>query len=349
MALLFFDGMDHTGAAPAAQKWGGTIGGDFTHLTTGGRYGGGAYQAGGGVDRGLSYALPERETLYAGFGYYRPTSTATNVTICSMANSGGTRIASLRHIYISNVGYIAISLGSALDPTSDLVSSISIADLTWYWIEWKVKFHDSDGEIHIYIDGVSRGSTTSLNTGTVKPTSISLRQLRASTGHASSSRFDDFYLGDTEDVGDGVTNVLGDCRIKTLLPNTTGFYNQFTGVSASPNYNCVNTIPAGDSPYIESNVFSQAESFFYTEVGEPVGTLYGINHCVYARKNNAGSRNLQPFLRRASTDINKSDSELYLGTSSRMFTTLYNKDPFTNDVWAPNAANTLEAGVRVLG
>jgi hypothetical protein len=101
--------------------------------------------------------------------------------------------------------------------------------------------------------------------------------------------------------------------------------------------------PDGDTSYVSDNAIGDKDTFAVTTIAG--GSIRGVQTNLYARKEDAGFRQVAPIIRVASTD--------YQGTSETLTTSyvdgtqLYDQNPGTSTTWTVSDINAAEFGMVV--
>lgn len=285
-------------------------------------------------DPGTTKILPSSyTTLILGIAFYNLydlTFGTANGPI-ELGNSGGPVVVvslnSNRKLQVSNS-----------TPTIIATGTTNINVNTWYYMELKIFINGASGTCEVHLDGATEIASTVGNFG-----STALDRITIQTSHLGPQiAFDDVYICDTTGAGPRNT-FLGPARVITPIPNGVGNYSQWTPNGASPNYACVDESPPdGDTTFVSSLTPGQLDSY---QVGDvPLGaTIFGVQPCIYARKDDANTRQIAGLIRQAGTDyIGNTFTE---SASYVDFTQIYNQDPTGVD-WTVATFNADEFGQK---
>lgn len=328
-AVLLIEGFDHLNAAADATSKGWSVapGGGFTA----GRWGGQAFRAGTSIS---TKSFTASSTVIVGFAWRNSTSgakaqmvmlRASTTNVCRFTVNASNQIA------ILNSGGTTIATGTT-----------ALATSTWYYIEMKCFVNagtPASGNVTVQLNGASEIAQTNGNFGSTNMDNIGIVGISGQT-----TDFDDIYVVDT--TGSAPRNTfLGDVRVQTEVPNGAGNYTQFTANGAATNFGCVDeTLEDGDTTYVSDSTVGHRDSYTYADI-DGGSTIYGVQVTTWARKDDAGTRQLAPFIRQAGVDYD--GTAVAQGSSYAGMTQIYNQDP-TNADWTPATLNGDEFGVKVI-
>lgn len=217
---------------------------------------------------------------------------------------------------------------------------------TWYYIEVKVKIDNSAGEVYLYVNGVLEDSDTGIDTQNTANATVDRVTIGYDGGVSAldDSVFDDWYIADT--TGSAPTNDVLLCpKVTPLFPDGAGNYTQWTPSTGS-NYACVDEYPANnDTDYVSDDTAAQKDSYTFGNIATNV-TIFGVECCIKARKDDATARTVRPITRISSTDYNGDTKTM--GENYLHFYHLWAESPATASAWTPTELNGAEFGVEVV-
>lgn len=235
----------------------------------------------------------------------------------------------LTHLYLKDATGTIVGTGTT-----------PIFAYTWYYIE--VKLVGGVGELHI--DG---GSTPEIgpvaSAGFNTFSSVALYTAGLDT---SSVGFDDIYVLDTTTSFNN--DLLGDCHVETLYPVADGTYQQWSPDPGSPSthYDKVNEeYTDGDSTYVFDSNMGDKDTYVMADLSFVTGSVFASQLNLYARKNQAGTREAKALIRQSGTDY-LYPTPLPFGVSYRFLSYLYNTDP-TGSAWTVSTINANECGMEL--
>ena len=231
------------------------------------------------------------------------------------------------HITVKNSGGTTIATGT---------TALSAAG--WAYIEFKLVINGASGSIEVHLNGVSEIGTTTGNFGSTGVDSVNL----TIGGVAIQTDYDDMYACDT--TGSAPNNTfLGDVRVTTEFPTSDGAHTAWTATGGGSHYTQVSdATPDDDTTYVSDSTPNDIDTYGFGDI-DGGATVYGVQVNLYARKDDAATRQVAPVIRQASTD--------YVGTTVTLTATytyysqVYNQDP-TSTNWTPGNVNSDEYGVK---
>lgn len=341
MSLLFMDGFDHYAGADVLNKWD-SIGSYSVAISS--SY---ARSNGQGLRCYYSATKPNKSlgvnasTLIVGFAFYLGETGITNSTSTGILYFYDDSTKQIM-ITVNSSGQIVVYNG---DGTLLGTSTNTVSYLHWYYLEAKVSFHETTGTIDIRINGTSWLSLTSKNT----INSVNEYANKVMIGAAYYDKyvyFDDLYVCDT--TGTKNNDFLGDVRIDTLLPNGAGNYTQWTP-SAGSNYQNVDDAIAidDDATYNSADTIGYKDSYTLTDLDALGTTIHGIQLNTTYRKDDAGTRGVQAFIRTNSTDYDQGDEVSLLDTYTQD-QIIIEDNPNDSAAWEEADINALEIGIELI-
>jgi hypothetical protein len=349
MSVLFMDGFDHYQSPLGGFIQGGNIAGDILRKWTGTVFStsgavGPLYARGAGGGLALANATGIYKTL--------PASVATltaGVAVYFTALPGGSyeRLPCFldnltEQVYVNGdgSGHLTVVRGDGtVLATSTNVVSIGV----WYYIELKATIHNTTGVIELRVNNSSTGwvpSTGSLNTRQSANNTANQVQLRSNL----STQFDDFYVCDTAGAN---SSFLGPCKIGLRAPAAAGNYAQWTG-NPGPNFANVDDVPQpdGDMTFNQSATAGQIDSHVVQDVEESAGSIFAIQHVLYAKQDTGAQRTIAPFIRSGGSDF--PGNNIALGTSYAYYLEVKETDPNTSAAWTVSGFNAAEFGAKMI-
>lgn len=331
MAVVLMEGFDHLVAGDVTLKgWGSN-----PATMVAGRFDGQAARLNGNTN--TNKALPSTyTTLICGLAF-KLTTAASSGNFFAIRTAAAGNILTLNtdasgHLVVKNNGGTTIATG-----TTVLVAG------SWYYLEVKLFINTgtpASGTVEVHLNGATEIASTAGNFGSTAAGNL----LLGTTGTSSAAdqvSWDDIYVLDT--TGSAPRNTfLGDVRIETIYPNGAGNYTQWTPDSGS-NYARVNEAQAdGDTSYVSDSTVGHRDSYAFGNI-DAGATVYGVQTNLYARKDDAATRQVAPFIRQSSTDYD--GTTVTLGSNYTVYSQLYNQDPTSAD-WTPTTVNADEFGIK---
>jgi hypothetical protein len=100
--------------------------------------------------------------------------------------------------------------------------------------------------------------------------------------------------------------------------------------------------PTDDTTYVSDSTPGDIDSYTVTDI-DGGATVYAVQTNMWARKDDAATRQIAPVIRQASTDY--VGTTVTLGTTYQYYSQLYDKDP-TAAAWTAANVNSDEFGVK---
>ncbi len=324
MALILMDGFDHYGSAQAAEKfWSGTPFG----MVPGRGFGGQAINV--VINNQIFKTLPSSySTLFAGFAI------KLNDTFGGQFmrfQHSGTIVAA---VGIDGLGHLTLTDGAA-----NLIASGTtvVPTQTWFYVELEVIVGTS-GHGTVHLNGGAEIASTLGNFGTQNIDQISF--LNQALGGDTS--VDDVYVADT--TGGSPTNdFIGDVRVETLYPVADGSYTDWTPKIAGPHYQMVNeTLIDGDGTFNYDATPGDKDAYILETF---IGTIYGAQLNIGARKGDASVRQIAPLILQSGTDY--LDATRTLSADYVFYSWILDKDPSGAD-WLAATINADNFGQKLI-
>jgi hypothetical protein len=373
MALLFMDSFDHYAFADFTTKWTSFIGGyNGTEasgiVATAGRRGGSAVRfqttgtSAGAVGGALLTLQPTSNKIVVGFAF---TSVSTFLA-WAIANTGaegngfGTPPC-LLNVRNAGVAQAWIRLNtdgtlSAMRPTSGSASvtigpptSASLVQAVYTYIEIAMTIDATVGAVAIRFNGVTVMNQTGVNTVGFGTALNAWNAIRIGpmgfTGALPNVeiRYDDLYVLDGSGAAPWNT-FLGDCRVEAMSPSGPGANTGWTP-SAGANWQCVDdAAPNGDADYTAAATAGLTDTFATQDLLAAGTTVYGVQHCLSAKKADAGAASLAPVIRHGGTDY--PGAVLNPNTGYNVLMQIAQVNPGTSAQWTMADFNAAEFGYR---
>lgn len=313
-------------------------------IVSGGPFGGTCLQLTGYDSRSIRKNLAVNAgTLILGARFKATSAPNGNGHIFTFLDSG-TRQMELK---LNSSGHLVVSR----DGTTLGTGASTLITNLWYYLEYKVTFHNSTGIAVLKLDGNTELNLTGQDTQMSANAYANQIQLgRHDGGFTDSAQFADFVCLDTTNSGiSGAPNndFLGDIRVEAIYPNGNGNSSQFVGSdgNSTDNYLLVDENPEnGDTDYVESNTVGNKDTYNYGSVTPTNGLVFGIQVNSYSRKTDAGTRKFKHVVRSAT--VEQDGPEHTLLTSYRYFSDIREGDPSGNQ-WTITNVNAMEVGPKV--
>lgn len=324
MGVIFMDGFD---VGDFAMKW--NVADATSSSTTRFNVGKSVGFSGAGA---LKKYIPATSAVYVGFAAYASSSPlavqASYPALVSLySDSGATTHLSLRPNTTTSMG---LFLGS-----STLLGSFTFPTLTWRYVEIYATIHDTTGAYTVKVDGITVLSATNVDTRN-GGTSVDIDAVQISRADNSSFIIDDFYISDS--------NFMGEIRIQTLVPSAAGSSTQLTATGGA-NYANVADIPDSTATYNASTTIGNKDLYTLSDLVASTATVKVIQVNTHIRKDDAGDAFIKAKVKSGSTEV--SGATVALSASTAWHGDLWETDPNTSAAWTVSAVNALEAGAEV--
>jgi hypothetical protein len=210
------------------------------------------------------------------------------------------------------------------------------------YVELKATIDPTAGAYDLHVNGVSVLSATGVNTRA----SANSYANRIAVGSLFNLQpvldMDDLYIFD----GTGATNnnFAGDCRVECLFP-TANDAVAWTPVGAAANWDCVNDPnPDNDATYVTSSTPGQVDTYVLSDLVTTAGFVKCVQVVSYARKDDAGTRQIRNTIKPTGTRYN--GTTVSLNTGYQFQTDGWEVNPDTSATWTIAEVNALKAGVE---
>ena len=326
MALALVDGFDHYADTQAAEKfWIGNI----NAMVPGRGFGG---QAMAVINLNpVAKVLPSTySTIIAGAAL--KLDSFTKGRLITLETSGGTVVAELG---ISAAGKLTLTDGAAnLIATGTTIVPYE----TWFYVEIKIIVGTS-GHGTVQLNGGAEIASTLGNFGSTNVGRIAFWNTNLG---ALLTDVDDVVVMDTS--GSGPQNdFLGDIRVKTLYPVADASHTDWTPKTGTDHYTMVNEhLIDGDGSFVYDANPGDKDSY---KMDTFIGTIYGAQLNIGARKGDASLRQISPLIRQASTD--HEGSTFTLSSDYVFYSWLLDNDP-TGSAWTAATINADEFGQELI-
>ncbi|HSX06789.1 MAG TPA: hypothetical protein VLG92_03650 [Candidatus Saccharimonadia bacterium] len=367
MSLLFIDGFD---AKDTANKW----------LITADYVGGSpVYTASTRFSAGFAVSGPNPSGLGTLYRFTRQFTPSAQVFVGAAIKSGiqvGQNYslpllglladtAATGHLYVLTTTLGAVQLwrgdargpwttsGNTYVPNGTLLATTAngVIDTNWHYVELGATISATVGTAIVKIDntqvinfsGNTKNGGTSTNIDAVCFESNLYNFGGGGWLWLGSPVVDDLYICNA--LGTANNTFLGDSRIETLMPNAAGSSTQLTPTGSGTNYLNVNDIPDSTATYNGSSTIGQRDTYGLGDLVAGTGNVIGTQQVTVAFKGGAGVASLKPAQKSGATVSYGATRSL--GTSSTVYTDVFETNPATLSAWTASDMNSLEAGAEV--
>lgn len=342
--LLFMESFDHLAGIGVGTKGWEQRGNPAAVLNTAaGRFGGTAWDQN---SRRLFRDLPGNyDTIITGFAFQPQTAGHGENGIITLYDSGTLQVF-VR--YNAGTDSWKVFRGTATQLGSTVVHLLDKG--RWHFVECKAVIDNAAGSVEVKVNGTTIVNVTAVDTQNTANAYVNGFGLGDDGDDFTDWFYDDLYILDDVDsgvVGAPNDDFLGDIRVQALLPNGNGTTSDLLGSdsNSTDNYLLVDEAAAdGDTTYVESSDVGDKDTYAYANLTATTGTVYGVQINPYARKTDAGVREIASVARLSTTEED-GDSEPLL-SSYAYFPSVREANP-DGDIWTISDVNSAEFGVKV--
>lgn len=350
MALLFMDSFDHYATADLMEKWSSMAGAVVISAGTG-RRGSASGRITSASTNALVKGLPASGgTGILGFGFV--VSNLASRRIAGLFDAGAVRDQVYLQVNIDGSVAVYRGVSSSTTPGGNIAGVLLgapsaggvIAAGVSAYIEFKVTLHDTTGAATVRVNGTTVLALTNQDTANGSAAWTSMWLGASPTGALpASADFDDLYVLDG--TGPAPWNdFLGDCRVDPRYPTAAGATTGWTP-SAGANWSCVDEpAPNDDTDYTSAAAAGLTDTFVVQDAPVPGAAIYGIQHCLSAKKTDAGAASMAPVIRHGSVDYVGID--INPSTAYTVLTQIAATNPGTAAAWTESGFNAAEFGYK---
>jgi hypothetical protein len=215
---------------------------------------------------------------------------------------------------------------------------------TWHYVELKATIHPSAGVIELHVNGAtwiaSTGSLNTRNTANSYANGIGI-----CNPNNLQVVFDDIYACDN--TGSVNTGFLGPITVGVVLPVGAGAHTDWTP-NGSTNFGSVNDVPTpdGDVTFNQSSTPNQIDTFQMSVLPEASGSIFAVQHCIYARQDAGAARTFAPLIRDGAGPTDYPGTTVALGSSYQEFLEIHETDPDTGAAWTLAGLTAAQFGYK---
>lgn len=344
MALRWFEGFEtHRVSSQLSRKYASTAG-----------FGAGTSEAGrvsGNAMSGqivlVSKSLGLDNTWTIGFGLYVPANFTASTNGVYLEKGALEQV----HVgFVNTAGSfnLTVQRGATVLGTT----SANFAYGIWHYFELKVTVRTgTNGSYELRQNEISVLSGTGVNTANAGSDGADIFALRCTN---VANRWDDIYVCDSVDLGDGLPNndFKGDSQIRGGLPNAVGDVQQFTPGTGTTHHTLVDdgatSAPTDGTDVVHSDTNGQKELFGFGDLAAVNGNIYGLMICSQMAMNAAGARTLKHVYRNlADAEFNPANFVVN-STAYTEFQDVLPINPISALPWTETEINDAQFGVEVV-
>lgn len=354
MALKLIEGFDHLRTTTSLSTKGWIFGGSNATFSPGttGRINGTClrHNTGGNDGSFVSSAkgFPSSTTLYFGQAFrfaQLPVGAFGRVALLYDTTAFGSFLA---QVVLNAAGKLEVRNSAN---TVLATGTTTLAVNTWYFIEARFTFNGASSIVEVRLNGVSGEiASTTVTLGSTACGAIRFLDERGGPstffwGASVNIDHDDFYVLDTS--GSDNVSFLGDVHVETVYPSADGANDQWTPDTGSNSADRVDeNEPDNDTTYIADATVGHKTTFDMGTLAVLSGSVFGVQTNLYARKDDAATRQIAPVVRQGGSDFD--GSTVTLGVSYADFSQIYENDPSDAADWTVGKVNSAEFGVKVV-
>lgn len=336
--IYWYDGFDvYSATADLAMNYISPNKGSI--LTTGGRFGGGAYAMQGGqqtIAKPVPSGLTDLWQAYASSFYFLATGDfPMGIFGSSSATDGGVEI-SVTYNQTTGTwkvwsGYLKTVLGSVT----------AFVSAGFHWVDMRCVLDATSGVVEVWLDDVNQiinltGIDTIHNGGVTEFAYASPGDPNG--GLSPTQTIDDWFISNYR---------LGDSRVEDLPPTSDASPNDGTPSTGTNHFACVDEPQWNTTDYITmANTSGKKEVYGKGNIVSTPTVIHAVKVFTIGQKSDAGSFEIEPGLISGGVEGDGAAQQL-LTTSWGVQTAIFQEDPNTSAPWTLSAANACDILYKV--
>jgi hypothetical protein len=336
VALRFIDSFDHYTTADITEKW--TANRNCTVSAGNGRRGTACVRC--TYDQWLTKTLDNQSTWNVGLAWRYTNMPGGSTRICLLQDAGTTQL----DLRWNSGGTLSVTRNGAVLGTSTAV----VPAESYAYLEFRGVIHASLGSYQVRLHGATVLEGSAVNTQVTGNAFANMVLM----GHFFDSNLgtvdiDDVYICDGQ--GTVHTTLLGECRVDALLPTGDGSHSAWTPSTGTTHSTLVDEpAPNDDTDYLSTATAAARESHALANLPSmPTPLIYGVQHSLSARKDDAGTRQVKSLLHSGAT-TQAGAQTFTLASTYTYYSELWPVDPATGTAWTVAGINALEAGAEAV-
>lgn len=177
-------------------------------------------------------------------------------------------------------------------------SSYALHEGVYYYLEFKVTISGTIGTFSARVDGISRLSGTGNTQVTPNAMANGFRlgseSALPSTIAGRYIRYSDLYVT-AEVVGEDHNGFLGDVAVMGLFPQSDRPSNQWSTSAGTLHYALIDDTTPNATDFVRAGTVGYVDTYVFTGVNIPAGSILAVNPQIYARKTTAGVVRVAPL------------------------------------------------------
>lgn len=218
---------------------------------------------------------------------------------------------------------------------------------TWYYFEMGAVIDDVNGSVQFIVNGQTVISASNLDTRNGALPYVDEVGFEGPNLVTRIYYMTDWYVTDTLGSNPTTNGFLGDIRIFSTIPSSSGDTLNFIPLTGTN----VQMVDDGNSPddnttFVSASLSGSLDLYNTFQYTGSATQIYGVGVKALARKTDAGSRNIQLTIKSGS-NIQRSVTQSVLD-SYRYHTAVFETNPNTGGTWALPDANGTQVGYTIL-
>lgn len=344
MAVALIEGFDHyasaaTGDGSVSSAWTFTATAGITFVT-GLLDGSGRalnFATSGGNHKARRTIGGSSDTVTFCFRFKTPATWANNL-LCIFSNGSSDQC----WIETNSSGTLTAKMGTSANTALGTVldsTSVALATNSVYFIEVKLKVHNSTGTVGIWVDETNIMSLTGQDTqanGSATITTVGFGDYHVA---GQTWAFDDVYV-----LGSSGDSRLGDRRVISLLPEADTAQADWNLSTGSDGFALIDDDQANSTDYIEAASNSDYSLFDLADLSYVPATIAAIAIVVCAKKTDAGSMTIVTKQKSGATTTD--GTTINLGSNFVHYSEIFVQNADTSADWTASDINGLQIGVE---
>ncbi len=286
--------------------------------------------------------------------YFRTPPLTTDDTICVSFAFKKTGSMNLSHRLVSlysgtalsiNIGYTAGGSLAVYRASTQIGYTIGlvISQNVWYYVQLKVKCHDSTGTFELKIGDTTVANASGIDT---KATTLAYHDrvlFGVINGTSYGIQIDDFSVADS--TGSENNDFLGNTKVVMINPDGDDTANWTTAQPSGNHYSTLNESEADDATYVQETTVNVTDLYDYAAI-PTLGNITGIQINTDCTETDATSYSLITPVESNSSQYD--DSAQPIGTTGyKTIRRVVETDPDTATYWDEAGLNAAKFGVKV--
>lgn len=224
------------------------------------------------------------------------------------------------------------------------LSSVGVINVNvWAYIEVRVVFSTTVGELEVLVNGTEVINETGLNTCAAGTEHID--EVRIHSSSVQNNYFDDLYICDT--TGTENNDFLGDVSIKTLYPVADGTNSDFTPSTGVDNYATIDEPQlTADTDWNIGSTIGDKDTFDMTTLAGD-NTVMAVQVTAAVENTTTGTIAVRPMAISGSTPAETEGDDYILSQTIKGAMHIFEKEPVDDVDWTVASVNSAEFGIKI--